>query len=137
MRRVRAAVLRLAVLTGRRGDLPLLDELPEFGAFFKFVVILDIEVGSDKEIAQRVSVEDVVDDKLVAVFLEVDPVILESAPINRPPSLLDRADAAFAGFGLLFPKSRKFRDNLELVQLVELGKFGGRAIAEHNLVHGL
>jgi len=112
------------------------DQLPEFRDFLEHLILGHGELGAEKEIFDRVLVQDAMDEQAGFGALEINSVFLGAIAIQV--ALFAMKLAEFFGIGLVEVLGEKieFAEDLQLEQLGQVGQFAGAAIVKDNLKHG-
>ncbi len=115
---------------------PPINQFPEFGLLLQYLVLGHGELGAEKEILERVFVQDAVDQQARLDTLKINPVVLGAVTVQI--ALLAMELAEFIGIGLVevLGQEIEFAENLQLQHLGQLGDFGGAAVVEDDLEHG-
>ena len=124
--------VRVFNLTGIGGSGGL-DQVPKLGVLLEGLIFADGKIRAEEKIFERVFAEDSVDDEAEIVALEVDAVVADPEPVQRPPFPFQFSEAFQLGGHHLLRKPSEFAEDIELKFLGHSRQFGGAGGVEDDL----
>ena len=109
------------------------DEFPKFGILLERLILLGLEAGTEKEILERMPIENSMDHQAKLVPFEINAVISNAEAVQYPAGTFQLAEVVHFRTHDLLRQPAKFTQDLQLQLFRHARQFGGAGWVKYDL----